>query len=310
MIVTRLALGLGLFAGSLLVGWWMGRWRVLTEVRARTLMHITVGQISPITLCLSFWGLRLAGFHAWLLPSIGMLVSIAAALPAWWYSRAARLTRPQIGSMLTSAMFSNLGFLGAYIAFALHGEAAYSLAAIHMLYFSPSFYLVGFEIAKRFGHMTPGRAYGHQLLEESRFYPFIGLAVGIALNALHVPRPLLMKALNDVLIPLNTAAYLMAIGSQLQVEPLRPWAKPCVALSVIKFVYSPAIAWMLVWLFGLHGLPRFIVLLQSSMPVGISPLMLPTLFGVDRRLSNALWLCTTLLAIPWLIVYLMLLGPV
>jgi len=46
------------------------------------------------------------------------------------------------------------------------------------------------------------------------------------------------------------------------------------------------------------------VLLQAAMPVGVSPLMLPALFGVDRKLTNALWLTTTMLAIPWLLLYL------
>ncbi|MBI3330767.1 MAG: hypothetical protein HYZ96_01490, partial [Candidatus Omnitrophica bacterium] len=49
---------------------------------------------------------------------------------------------------------------------------------------------------------------------------------------------------------------------------------------------------------------RFIVLLQAAMPVGVSPLMLSILFGLDRRLTNSLFVFTTLLAIPWLLVYL------
>ena len=80
--------------------------------------------------------------------------------------------------------------------------------------------------------------------------------------------------------------------------------KACLVMSGIKFLYSPLIAWGLVELFRLQGLPRFIVLLQAAMPVAISPLMLPALFGIDRRLTSSLLVATTLLAIPWLLVYL------
>jgi len=35
--------------------------------------------------------------------------------------------------------------------------------------------------------------------------------------------------------------------------------------------------------------------------VAVSPMVLPLLFGLDRKLANALWLFTTLIAIPWLL---------
>ena len=73
----------------------------------------------------------------------------------------------------------------------------------------------------------------------------------------------------------------------------------CWAMTGIKFLYTPLIAWALLALFHIHGLPRTIVLLQASTPVAVSPLVLPLLFGLDRKLTNALWLWTTLAAIPW-----------
>ena len=72
-------------------------------------------------------------------------------------------------------------------------------------------------------------------------------------------------------------------------------------MSAIKFLYSPLVAVLLVQVFHITGLPRVIVLLEASTPVGVSPLVLPLLFGLDRKLSNALWLFTTALAIPWII---------
>jgi len=54
----------------------------------------------------------------------------------------------------------------------------------------------------------------------------------------------------------------------------------------------------------LEGLPRLVVLLQAATPVGVSPLMLALLFGLDRRLTNALQVFTALLAIPWMLLYL------
>ena len=44
--------------------------------------------------------------------------------------------------------------------------------------------------------------------------------------------------------------------------------------------------------------------------VGLSPLVLPLLFGLERKLANALWLVTTALAIPWLLLIIPLLQRV
>jgi hypothetical protein len=49
-------------------------------------------------------------------------------------------------------------------------------------------------------------------------------------------------------------------------------------------------------------------LLQASTPVAVSALVLPLIFGLDRRLSNALWLWTTVWSIPWFLLLLPLLS--
>ena len=125
-----------------------------------------------------------------------------------------------------------------------------------------------------------------------------------------LPRPAVCESVNHVLIPIETGLYLMAIGSQLHLpRPSRRWVAPVVVMCAIKFLYTPAVGWLISRVLGLDGLARFVVLLQASMPVAISPLMLPMLFGLDRRLSGALWLSTTLIAVPWLFVYLRFITP-
>lgn len=300
MILIRLILGLGLFISSLIAGWALGRRGVLTESRARTLLYVVVKYLAPVVLTLSFWRLQIRALGPWLLPLIGCLVSLSTLLPAWAYTRAAPLTGPQKGSVLTSAFFSNLGFFGAFVAFALRGEEAYGLAALYLIYFSPCFYSLGFALARRFGS---GRQ-GIQLPDELRWYPFVGMAIGLTLNLLGIPRPALCESVNRALIPLDTVLYVVAIGSQLSLRLPRRWLGVSLAMSAIKFWWSPLVGWGLASAFGLEGLPRFIVLLQAAMPVGISPLMLSILFGLDRRLTNSLFVFTTLLAVPWLLVYL------
>ena len=299
-MIGRLALSLGLFLGSLAVGWWLKRRGALSEARASRVVRFLVKGPSPVVLCLLFWRMNLRSLEPWLLPFLGMAIASSALVPAFLYLRRAGLSRPQSGSFLTCAFFSNVGYLGAFTAFALFGEAAYGLCMLYLVFFTPCFYTLGFGIASRYGQAKTASGMASAFNDELRLYPFGGMLVGILLNLAGVTRPAPLEWLNHLLIPVDTALYLTAIGSQLEWASPRPWLGPCLAMCAIKFLYAPAIAWALVQLFHLHGLTRFIVLLEASTPVAVSPLVLPLLFGLDRKLANALWLFTTLVSLLWL----------
>jgi len=306
-MILRLGLGLSLFLGSLALGWRLRQRGVLTEVRAARMMWFVVMGSSPVVLCLLFWRLNLYRFEPWVLPLLGLVISSSMLLPAVLYAKAARLSRPETGSFLACAFFSNVGYLGAFTAYALFGEIAYGLCMVYLVFFDPCFYTLGFWIASRYGQQAASVSSVSAVSGEARFYPFIGMLVGCGLSLGHVPRPMPLVWLNQVLIPANTALYLVAAGSQLSFISPRPRLRSCLAMSGIKFLYAPLIAWGLVHLARLEGLPRLVVLLEASTPVAVSPLVLPLLFGLDRRLANALWLVTTLIAIPWLLLVILLL---
>lgn len=299
----RLAFGLGLFFLSLLAGWMLRRVKRLGDARANRIIRFVSLWLSPVTSCLSFWRLQAYGPQLLILPIIGCLASFSTLLPARWYARRANLTKPQTGSFLTCAFFSNLGYFGGFLAFALLGEAAYGLCLAYLMYFTPAFYLWGFAVAKRYG--TGAQASGAAIQPaELRLPPMLGMALGLTLALARVPRPACFEPINHVLIPVSTALYLTAMGTRLSIRLPSRWLNAGVAMSAIKFLYTPLIGWLLCELFHVHGLMRQVVLLQTAMPAAISPLMLTMLFGTDRSLANALLMFTTLLALPWMLVYL------
>jgi len=301
-MLPRLGWGLGLFFGSLTLGWWLYRRGTLTEAWAATLTRFVVIGCSPVVLALSFWQMELRRLEPWLLPGLGLVISCSTLIPAILYARRARLSHPQTGAFLTCALFSNVGYLGAFTAFSLFGEAGYGLSMLYLVFFTPCFYTLGFAIASRYGRAKTAQGLGTAFNDALRIYPFLGMVAGAGLSLLRVPRPAALDGLNSLLIPVSTGLYLLAIGSQITLSSPRPWLASCWAMGGIKFLYTPLIAWGLVQLFHIEGLPRQIMLLEAATPVAVSPLVLPLLFGLDRDLSNALWLFTTLLCLPvWLL---------
>jgi len=68
-------------------------------------------------------------------------------------------------------------------------------------------------------------------------------------------------------------------------------------MIIIKSLIVPAAAVSLGFAFGLHhianGLPIQVVLILSTMPVGFTALVPPTLYNLDLDLANTNWLFST-----------------
>jgi predicted permease len=307
MMGFRMVLGLAFFIGAMLAGWRLHHQGWLSAERAARLVRWIVIVPSPISLCLSFWRMDFRSPEPWVLPLLGLLIASSTLAPAYFYVRRSKLTRPQVGTFLTSAYFSNLGYFGAFTVFALYGEAGYALCMLYLIFFTPAFYTLGFGIAARYGEVRHPSMMESAYKSELRLYPFLGMAAGAFLSLAGVPRPAVFEVFNHVLIPVTTAIYLATIGAQLTFSSPSPWLRPCLAMCAIKFIYTPAVAWLLLNLLGIDGLPRAVVMIEASTPVAVSPLILPLLFGLDRGLANALWLFTTIAAIPWFLLLLPLL---
>lgn len=136
--------------------------------------------------------------------------------------------------------------------------------------------------------------------------PFIIVAVsslvlGGVLNFSGLERPGIYKTVNAVLIPLATIMLLASIGLALKFRKVKDYAKECVSVSVIKFVFVPLIVTTAAFLLGYRdisgGLPLKVVLILSSMPVAFSALIPPSIYDLDLDLANSCWFVTTSLLV-------------
>lgn len=301
----------------LVAGYLIRRRRLLQEpdiISTRTIVWLTK-LITPVIVLLSFWKLELTSLKIFTLPVAGLLISATALIPALFFSRLHKLSRRQKGSYLGSAMFSNIGYtLGGFIAFVLYGEVGFGLTVLFCLYFKPYYYTVGFYMAENYGSekkIKIGQNLKRIFTEGIRLLPLLGLMAGIGLNLLSVPRPQAAGHINDFLIPVSTFIYMLAIGLTMKFSAIKRFKSPLLSISLIKFVFSPAVGILLAYLFGYHtvmdGLPLKITLIEAFMPSAIASLILPSLFNLDQDLANSLWLFTTFMIIPLLPVILLLL---
>ena len=96
----------------------------------------------------------------------------------------------------------------------------------------------------------------------------------------------------------NTLLFLFAIGLGLRLSRVSCYAREAAALAIVKFIGVPLLLVPLAALAGLGsidgGLPLRVVTVLSCMPVAMTALVPPALFGLDVDMANALWIFSTL----------------
>ena len=264
--------------------------------------------ITPFIVMFSFWALDLSNKTIFTLPFVGMIVTTLALIPAMFFAKVHKLNQRQAGSYVGSAMFSNIGYtLGGFIAFVLYGEIGFGLTVLYCLFFKPYYYTLGFYMAEHYSAKKTARV--KDSLKKIftggiRLFPLLGLAAGVGLNLLHYKRPLYIGNLNDILIPVTTFAYMLAVGLTMNFKAIKKFKSPVFSMSFIKFVWSPMVGILLAYLLNyqniMGGLPLKIAIIESFMPTAIASLVLASLFDLDQDLANSCWIFTTFLLMVFL----------
>jgi hypothetical protein len=271
--------------------------------------------ITPFIVMFSFWALDLSNKTIFTLPLLGMTVTILALIPAIFFTKVHKLNQRQAGSYIGAAMFSNIGYtLGGFIAFVLYGEVGFGLTVLYCLFFKPFYYTIGFYMAENYSARKANGVKDNLkriFTEGIRLFPLLGLAIGIILNILDFKRPIYVGNLNDILIPATTFIYMLAIGLTMNFKAIKKFKSPIFTMSIIKFIWSPAVGILLAYLLNyqniMGGLPLKIAIIESFMPTAIASLVLASLFDLDQDLANSCWIFTTfflMLLLPLLLLIL------
>ncbi len=127
------------------------------------------------------------------------------------------------------------------------------------------------------------------------------ILLGLALNTLGVPRPAFYSNLNAVIIPSASLILLISIGMAMKFGKIQAYLKPALLVSAIKYLLVPVVVTGTAYFLGLgnidNGLPLKVILILSSMPVGFTALVPPSIYDLDVDLANAGWMITTALLV-------------
>ena len=257
--------------------------------------------LNPVAILGATWVADIQDIKIAALPFMGMTALFSGGFVAFLISRKLQFTRKQTGSYIVCGGFTNIGSLGALFCFLFLGEKGFALVPFYKLFEELIYYAIGFPVAKSFSDDLTGTPSFLRRLKTVATDIFVVVAVssiftGLMLNISGVSRPPVFATINTVFIPLAALLLLISIGMAMRFSSVNTFLKPGILIAGIKFVMVPLIVVGIGYLFGLdkidNGLPLKVVLILSSMPVGVFAMVPPTIYGLDIDLANACWLMT------------------
>lgn len=265
----------------------------------------------PVSFVAAVWVVSFVDLRITLLPIIGLSALLLGGqfglLTAIVLGKGGR----EKGTLYCCGSFTNIGSIGALVAFVFLGEAGFALVAFYKMFEEVSYYTIGFPIARYFAGDEQESGFVRRLVEISKD-PFVRAAIGaficgLTLNLSGFPRPAFFETINGFFVPIGTFLLLISIGLGMRFSSVGSYWLEGLFVSLIKFIIVPLIAVTASYLLGFGnidgGLPLKVVMIASSMPVAFTALVAASIYDLDLDLANSCWLITTsalIIVLPWL----------
>lgn len=198
-------------------------------------------------------------------------------------ARIARLSRAVTGALLLCAPLGNTSFLGAPLIAAVRGADALQYALIYDQlgsFLALATYAL-FVIARFSGGEPPALA--TMLGRVATFPPFVALLLALLVPPLPEALDAALARIGDTLSPLALFAAGMRLNLRLPSERAALGAG-----LALKMLLVPACAFLIVRVWGEHGLIGDVAVLEASMPPMLSAAALASMAGLAPELCAAL----------------------
>lgn len=275
---------------------------------SRRFNFVTAVILFPGVGLIAVWNLPIEISTAWALLVIPVVVAVAGygSIPL---SRRLGCVNDQMGVMTVACGQGNLGFtLGGYLCYSLLAPAnialAYAVAAVSVMQIVGvlSFFPLLAKWDPAPGNIpTPARLIARTLLDV-RGLLLYGALTGVLLAAFHVPYPTVIDRLGikDALLFAGGFTAYFGIGLRLRWSDVTRYLPHHALVAAIRFLGIPLLTYGLILaieaLLGpLDPVARKVMIIESFMPAALITVLWASLFDMDVRLANAVWLVNTVL---------------
>lgn len=193
-----------------------------------------------------------------------------------------------------------------YNSVCLYNSGNYCIPLIQLLYGTPFSYtiqiiimLIQSVVTNTFGvfntaaqNRKPGvalRSVLHMPMTQAML-----LAILVRLLELPVWKPIMLSL--DVLSHAMVPLALITLGAQLANTRIKLAAAAVYLSAALRLLAAPALAWLLVWLWGIQGVAAQVIIICSAAPSAVNTVLLAIEFGGDAEFASQSVLASTALS--------------
>jgi predicted permease len=205
--------------------------------------------------------------------------------------RLLKMEKDAQGALSLSTVMMNVGNFGLPLAFFTFGQEGLDVSVLTFIIFNIPLSTLAIVIAQ--GSRVPLR---QALANTGKIPIFHAVLLAFLLKGLDVGIPAFLLNPIDLLGQAAVPLMLVLLGMQLARTQLLVQPGFLTLASSIRLVLAPLVAWGLTILFDLQGLTRNVVILQTSTPSAVLPLLYSLRFGTRPDLVAGAIFITTLLS--------------
>ena len=270
----------------------------------RTISDLTLYFFAP---CLVFAGLLKAHDQIASFFPKALVFMVALTLIFWGISilfgHFLRLDVQRQSAFSLGTIMMNVGNYGLPLVLFAYGPEGLAYGVIVLVLFTFPLGTLAIYIASR-GRDNPGKAF----LEIFKIPLFYAVVLAALWRWLSLPMPEFIFKTIDMVGQAAIPGLLMLLGMQLARTRFKGDIKPVLSSSFLRLAVSPVIAFLLCFLLNIKGLPRNVLILQTSTPSAIIPLLYAVKYDTHPDMVAGSILVSTLLSAVSLTGLLYLLG--
>jgi len=236
-----------------------------------------------------------------LLPAFIMLIAtLLCLILGWGVGRLFRLDNPKLGALILVSGFGSSASLGYALVQQIMGNnpRAVNVALIIGEFGATMpFFVIGVAIAVYFGSAAASAE--SKWAASTSFFGspiFLSLILGIALSFVRLPEthPVVAFLYHVLNVIGGSLMFIIAIaiGLMLRPIPVKALLPLILAVSMIKLVIQPLLAFAGAHYFGSPNIDKAVLVIEAAMPSGTIATVVGARYGLDGGLASAITIAT------------------
>lgn len=205
---------------------------------------------------------------------------------------------------------SNTIFIGLPLNLALFGEHSVPYVLYYYISNTTIFWTIGVYAIKKDGGLNEQKIFSLETLKKIFTPPLMGFIVAIIFILLNIKLPSSIMDTCKYLGNLTTPLSMLFIGAVIQSINLKSikFDKDMLLVLIGRFVVSPLITYLFIYLFAAPQLMKNVFIIQSALPVMANTAIVTKAYNADHEFAAIMIAITTLASLVFIPLYMLILS--